>query len=284
VLRRESGGSVGERRRLLQWASMLKERTTTERARAEVRQQHLDVREELLNRLQTATNSRDCNSQQTLAEAKELYASVDAQANGTIKQVEELGVRVRAVDELEQKLQEREALDDLRLERELAGLSMRESSLENHEAALAAEQRDFEGTRASVLACELAADIREGALETRAAEVADRERRLAEQQMQGLATAQKWLEELQAVHVGEAQKVRDFLGQAESALVPFGFSPLWSGVPAPEVGAELPLLDSASAKMLELEDVVASQLEAEGRILAEAVAEHVLLCLYSQDP
>jgi hypothetical protein len=64
---------------------MLKERTTTERARAEARQQHLDVREELLNRMQTAINSRDCNSQQTLAEAKELYASVDAQANGTIK-------------------------------------------------------------------------------------------------------------------------------------------------------------------------------------------------------
>jgi hypothetical protein len=30
---------------------MLMERTTAERARAEARQQHLDVREELLNRL-----------------------------------------------------------------------------------------------------------------------------------------------------------------------------------------------------------------------------------------
>jgi hypothetical protein len=51
VLRRESGGIIDERRRLLLWASMLKEQTTAERARAEVRQQHLDVREELLNRL-----------------------------------------------------------------------------------------------------------------------------------------------------------------------------------------------------------------------------------------
>jgi hypothetical protein len=84
--------------------------------------------------------------------------------------------------------------------------------------------------------------------------------------------------------VGEAQKVWDFLGQAESALVPFGFSPLRSGVPAQEVSAELPLLDSAGAKMLELEDVVANQLEAEGRLLAETVAEHVLLCLRNQDP
>jgi hypothetical protein len=42
--------------------SMLKERTTAERARAEVRQQHLDVRGELLNRLQTAINNRDYDS------------------------------------------------------------------------------------------------------------------------------------------------------------------------------------------------------------------------------
>jgi hypothetical protein len=66
--------------------------------------------------------------------------------------------------------------------------------------------------------------------------------------------------------------------------VPFGFSPLRSRVPAQEVSAELPLLDSAGAKMSELEDVIASRLEAEGRILAEAVAEHMLLCFHSHDP
>jgi hypothetical protein len=41
---------------------MLKEWTMTERARAESRQQYLDVREELLNRLQTAINSHDRDS------------------------------------------------------------------------------------------------------------------------------------------------------------------------------------------------------------------------------
>jgi hypothetical protein len=39
------------------------------------------------------------------------------------------------VDELEQKLQEQEVLDDLRLERELAGLTTQESSLESREAS-----------------------------------------------------------------------------------------------------------------------------------------------------
>jgi hypothetical protein len=78
VLRRESGGINDERWRLLLWASMLKERTMTEKARAEVRQQHLDVREELLNRLQAAINSHDLNSQKMLTDAKELYASAEA--------------------------------------------------------------------------------------------------------------------------------------------------------------------------------------------------------------
>jgi hypothetical protein len=66
--------------------------------------------------------------------------------------------------------------------------------------------------------------------------------------------------------------------------VPFGFSPLWSEVPAQEVSTMLPLLDSAGIKMSELEDVVGSRLEAEGCILTEAVAEHVLMCFCSQDP
>jgi hypothetical protein len=118
--------------------------------------------------------------------------------------------------------------------------------------------RDFEDTRASILAHELAADTKECALETTVAEVADRERLLAEQQMQELAATQKWLDDLQAVRVGEAQKVWEFLGHAESALVPFSFNPLRSGVPAQEVSAKLPLLGSTGIKMLELEDVIAT--------------------------
>jgi hypothetical protein len=175
-------------------------------------------------------------------------------------------------------------MDYLRLERELVGLTTRESGLERREVALAAEKRDFEDTRASVLARELVADTRECALETRVVEVVDRERLLAKQQTQELATTQKWLEDLQAVRVGEAQKIWDSLGQAEFALVPFGFSPLQSGVPAQEVSDELSLVDSTGTKMLELEDVVTNRLEAEGCILVEAVVEHVLLCLRSQDP
>jgi hypothetical protein len=107
---------------------------------------------------------------------------------------------------------------------------------------------------------------------------------MAKQQMQELATAQKRLEDLRVVCACEAQNVWDFLGQAESALVPFGFSPLRARVLMQEVSIELSLLDSASIKMPELEDVIGTRLEAEGRILAEAVAEHMLMCFRSQDP
>jgi hypothetical protein len=60
------------------------------------------------------------------------------------------------------------------------GLATHESSRDSHEAALTAEQKDFEDVHASVLARKLAADVRENALDTRATEVVDRERGLTE--------------------------------------------------------------------------------------------------------
>jgi hypothetical protein len=82
---------------------------------------------------------------------------------------------------------------------------------------------------------------------------------------------------------GEARRVLDFLGQTKATLVPLGFSPLCSGLLAQEVDVVLPLLDSAGAKMSQLEEVVGGRLE-EGRALVEAIAEHVLLCFRSRDP
>jgi hypothetical protein len=38
------------------------------------------------------------------------------------------------------------------------------------------------------------------------------------------------------------------------------------------------LLDSVGAKMSQLEEVIGGQLKVEGRVLAQAMAEHVLMC------
>jgi hypothetical protein len=83
---------------------------------------------------------------------------------------------------------------------------------------------------------------------------------------------------------GEAQRVWHFLVQIETALVPLGFSSLRIGLPMQEVDAMLVLLDSARVKMSQLEDVIGSRLEGEGCILAEAVAEHVVMCFRSREP
>jgi hypothetical protein len=99
------------------------------------------------------------------------------------------------------------------------------------------------------MARELEANVNESNLNTKKVELADREKWLAERQLQELAAAQKRLEELHASWAGEAQRVRDSLRQTESALVPLGFSPLRSRLSAQEVGAVLPLFDSAGAKM-----------------------------------
>jgi hypothetical protein len=74
------------------------------------------------------------------------------------------------------------------------------------------------------------------------------------------------------------------LGQADTALASFGFSPIRGGNAAPEAGVVLPLLDSARRKISQLEEAVGSRLEEEGRALAQAVADHVLMCFRSRDP
>jgi hypothetical protein len=101
--------------------------------------------------------------------------------------------------------------------------------------------------------------------------------------MQELVVARKGLEDLQASRAGDAQRVWSFLGQVDVVLASFGFSPVRTDGAAPEGGVAVPLLDSAGAKISQLEDAVGSRIE-EGRALAQAVAEHVLMCFCSRDP
>jgi hypothetical protein len=95
-----------------------------------------------------------------------------------------------------------------------------------------------------------------------------RERQLVERQMQELIITQKGLEDLRASQAGDGHHVWRFLGQADAALVSFGFSPIRGGDAAPEAGVVLPLLDSAGRKISQLREAVDSHLEEEGRALA----------------
>jgi hypothetical protein len=188
------------------------------------------------------------------------------------------------VEELERRLLEREELDWITLRRELEALGTRESGLDRREAELDREREALKDARVQILARELDADAREAGLRDQEARLAARERQLAERQMLELAITRKGLEDLHASRAGDAQRVWSFLGQANAVLDSFGFSPVRTGGTAPEGGAAVLLLDSATAKISHLEDAVGSRIEEEGRALAQAVAEHVLMCFRSCDP
>jgi predicted RNase H-like nuclease (RuvC/YqgF family) len=188
------------------------------------------------------------------------------------------------VEELERQLLEQEELDDITLRRELEALSTHESSLDRRHAELDREREGLEDACVQILARELDADARKAGLRDQEARLAARERQLAEQQMHELAVARKGLEDLQASRAGDAQRVWSFLSQADAVLASFGFSSVRTGDMAPEGGVVVPLLDSAGAKISQLEDDVGSRIEEEGRALAQAVAEHVLMCFRSRDP
>jgi hypothetical protein len=188
------------------------------------------------------------------------------------------------VEELERRLLEREGLDEITLRRKLEALGTRESGLDRREAELDREREGLKDACVQILARELDADAREAGLKDQEARLTARERQLAEWQMQELAIARKGLEDLQASRAGDAQRVWSFLGQADAVLASFSFSPVWTGGVAPEGGVAVPLLDSAAAKISQLEDAVGSRIEEEDHALAQAVAEHVLMCFRSRDP
>jgi hypothetical protein len=188
------------------------------------------------------------------------------------------------VEELERQLLEREELGEIALRRELKALGTCESGLDRREAELDREREGLKDARVQILARELDVDAREAGLRDQEARLAARERQLVERQMQEVAVARKGLEDLQASHGGDAQRVWSFLGQADAVLASFGFSPVRTGGAAPEGGVMVPLLDSAAAKISQMEDAVGSRIEEEGRALAQAVAEHVLMCFRSRDP
>jgi hypothetical protein len=284
VLHCQGGDHADERQRLQLWASMLKRTMVSERVAVRARQHGFNLQVE-------AIAQRDPDSKWALVDAQELSASTEAQADTIIKLEEDLTVRTRQVnqcvwevEELEEQLQEREGqlqereeLDDITLRRELEVLSNCETSLERREAELEEERKALEDARAHILARELDADSQEIGLRDQEAKLAAQERQLAERQMQELAVSQTGLEDLQASQAGDGQRVWSFLGQVDAALASFAFIPIRGGDTAPEADVVLPLHDSIVRKISQLEEVIDNRLEEEGRALAQAVADHVLM-------
>ena len=84
-------------------------------------------------------------------------------------------------------------------------------------------------------------------------------------------------------HMG-AQRIIDRACETSSALVPHGMSPIQVAEPPASIADALPMLDSASARLRRLEQILIGHLEAEGHELCRMVAEYILTCLRSHDP
>ena len=75
-----------------------------------------------------------------------------------------------------------------------------------------------------------------------------------------------------------AQRIIDWAGEASSALVPLGMSPIQVAEPPASIADALPVLDSALERLRRLEQILVGHLKAEGRELCRMVAEYILTC------
>jgi hypothetical protein len=82
---------------------MLKRTTVSERAVARARQHGFDLQVDVIAQ-------RDDDSQQALADAQELYASVEARTSAVIKEEKDLAVHAHQVNQRARKVEELEGL------------------------------------------------------------------------------------------------------------------------------------------------------------------------------
>jgi hypothetical protein len=94
----------------------------------------------------------------------------------------------------------------------------------------------------------------------------------------------KTLEDLQAEHHAGVQRIAAWAGEASTALVLLGVSPIPVSELPSSISDALPVLDSAADRLRRLDQILGARLEAEGDRLCRAVIEYILTCFRSHDP
>jgi hypothetical protein len=94
----------------------------------------------------------------------------------------------------------------------------------------------------------------------------------------------KALEDLQAEHRAGVQRIAAWAGEASTALVPPGMSPIPVSELPTSISDVLPVLDSVADRLQRLDQILGARLEAEGSKLCRAMVEYVLTCFQSHDP
>jgi hypothetical protein len=91
------------------------------------------------------------------------------------------------------------------------------------------------------------------------------------------------LDDLRAEQRAEAQRIAAWAGEASTALVPLGMSPIPALVRPASISDALPILDSTADRLRRLDQILGARLEAEGSRLCQAAIEYVLTCFQSHD-
>jgi hypothetical protein len=95
--------------------------------------------------------------------------------------------------------------------------------------------------------------------------------------------AKKALEDPQAEHRARVQRIAEWAGEASTALVPLGISPIPVSRPPASISDALSVLDSTAERLRRLDQILGARLEAEGSRLRRAVVDYVLTCFRSHD-
>jgi len=190
----------------------------------------------------------------------------------------------KKLDEKEAALDQREAavkaLEETLSQREAAAKALEDSASQREAAARALK------TEASRLSGTL--KVREDWVKSREAELDEQAKQLragqAALEQLKLEAAQQALAESQAQLRADLHHFADWAGEANTALVPLGLSPIQVPELPSTMADALPVLRSAMERLRRLDSTLAERLEAEGRDLLRAVAEYLLVCFRSHDP
>jgi hypothetical protein len=205
--------------------------------------------------------------------------------------LEELRVQqttaVESLQRLQRELDDRAssiALAEENLKEKDASLDKRATDLAWQEKDLAFREEMFERREKLLADHELKAEEKERALEERVRQFEAAQAAQAALGPQAVEAMQKTLEDLQAKHRAGVQRIAAWAGEAGTALVPLGMSPIPMLQLPTSISAVLPVLDSTADSLRCLDQVLGACLEAEGGRLCWAVIEYILTCFRSHDP
>ena len=162
------------------------------------------------------------------------------------------------------------ALAEENLKAKEQSLDRRETDLTRQETDLAFREEMLTRRGELLAEHELEAEEKERKLEEQIRQFNAAQAALGPQAMEA---TKKALEDLQAEHRAGVQRIVEWAGEASTALVPLGMSPIpMSELPA-SISDALPVLDSTADRLRRLDQILGARLEAEGSKLCRAVVE-----------